>query len=189
MKMCYKFFCCEKGSKEPLTITSSKLHRMTDDDFWMRTWGDKVDPRDVYYYREDLADVMDFNSCHAGVPIVSTRVKERLETLKLPDVRFHPIRVEREDGGEEIKGLYLLDIQRVVECLDFKRTKHTKEKRGEKIHYSFTPPIYLKYRRIEDERMFRPAEYIVINVITKEVKNLFEKEKFTGVCFGEVGAV
>jgi hypothetical protein len=122
-----------------------------------------------------------------GAPVVHSRVATLFTQLVPKDVQLVPVDVE---GQPE--EFFILNVTRVVKCIDDKASKeiqHWKPEDGR-------PEKTGKYRAVHgmridpgavgDAKVFRPWGWMVVLVVSEELKQALERIGVTGMKFKEV---
>jgi hypothetical protein len=138
-------------------------------------------------------DPDDVLQCHLGIPIFSSRLREKLEQVISTEIQYLPLKIFRFDNSE-ILGFAIANILDVVPALDLKRSD-----------YDLFPDDYffeadrgmvrgirkavLKSEAVKGHDFIRLKEYDVSIYSSARFKKLFEQNGFTGYSFHEVRVV
>lgn len=124
------------------------------------------------------------------VPVVSQRLRQRLEAEYIGPIQYLPVQVLRSDGGS-FPGYSIANILKVVPALDWERSGYDlfpadyflPERRGE--IQGIWRPVLLK-AKLDGYDIARLKEYPVTTYVSERFKTAFEDGSFTGYSFREV---
>ncbi len=81
-----------------------------------------------FKFCEPVPDNPQLADLHRGgyMMVISEKIKEQLDVMKLKDIQFVPATIE-DIGGDEHEGYYYIHIYNLVECMDKERSKWEKD--------------------------------------------------------------
>ncbi len=84
----------------------------------------------AFKFCEPLPDNPQLADLHGGgsiTMVLSEKIKEQLDAMKLKDVQFVPATIE-DIGGDEHEGYYYIHIYNLVECMDKEKSDWKEDK-------------------------------------------------------------
>lgn len=111
------------------------------------------------------------------IPLVNSRIKTILENLAPGDIQFFPAKCVCSDGI--LEGYYFLNATHTILGIDHEKSIYTKMKTVDAIS-GFTYLIY-KHGCMKEYKLAREQEYPGNLLVSKKIKEIFDKEKITGV--------
>lgn len=121
-------------------------------------------------------DCLATNIC---APLVNERVKQLLEKSAPNDVQFFPAKLICKDG--ELVGYFFVNIISTFVGIDYEKSTYTQSKNSANIFY-FTKVVY-KPGCMGKHFIARDKHHLDHLLVSEQLKQLFEKEKITGVDF------
>ena len=122
-----------------------------------------------------------------GAPIVHARVASIFAELASADVQLIPVNVEG-----QADEFFILNITRVVKCIDDKASAEVQywkpeDGRPEKTgSYRAVHGLRIDPSKVGDAKVFRPWGWLVVLLVSMEVKEALERIGATGTKFKEV---
>ncbi|WP_309888018.1 imm11 family protein [Archangium sp.] len=122
-----------------------------------------------------------------SIPVVHERVVQLFERLKVQDVQFLPARVEGQAGP-----YFILNALRIIRCIDDARCAEVQywkpeDNRPDKLgQYRAVYDMRIDPTQVGDARIFRPWGWVVVLIISEDLKQALEQEGITGTRFVEV---
>lgn len=122
-----------------------------------------------------------------GAPIVHARVASIFAELASTDVQLVPVDVE--DQADEF---FILNVTRVVKCIDDQASAEVQywkpeDGRPEKTgNYRAVHGLRIDPSKVGDAKVFRPWGWLVVLLISEEIKEALERTGATGTKFKEV---
>lgn len=130
---------------------------------------------------------LDFCWAAFSIPVVHARFVQLFEHLGVQDVQFIPAQVEGHSGP-----YFILNTLRSLRCIDESRceeVQHWKPEDGqpEKVgKYKFVAGLRIDPAQVGDARLFRPWGWTGSLILSEDLKQALEAERFTGMRFIEV---
>ncbi|MFL5350785.1 MAG: imm11 family protein [Hyalangium sp.] len=131
---------------------------------------------------------LDFSLAGVGVtPVVHAKVATLLAKLAPDDVQFVPVDVE--DRTDEF---FILNVTRVVKCIDDKASAEVQywkpeDGRSEKTgNYRAVHGLRIDPSKAGGAKVFRPWGWLVVLLVSDEIKGALERIGATGTKFKEV---
>ncbi|ATB33910.1 imm11 family protein [Melittangium boletus] len=131
---------------------------------------------------------LDFSLAGVGVtPVVHAKVAMLLAELAPNDVQLIPVAVE---GHPE--GYFILNVTRVVKCIDDEASAEVRywkpedgrpEKTGK---YRAVHGLRVEPSKMGDAKVFRPWGWMVVLLVSEEIKKALERIGTSGVKFKDV---
>jgi hypothetical protein len=185
-----------------------RYFRLSDDAYVAGRWylDDPVDPRgrevDRWQFESGLpgaidgrlrvplyrpGEPLDFSvTAVGGAPIVHGRVASIFAELAPTDVQLVPVDVEGQ--AEEF---FILNVTRVVKCIDDKASAEVQywkpeDGRPEKAgNYRAVHGLRIDSSKVGDAKVFRPWGWLVVLLVSEEIKEALERIGATGAKFKE----
>jgi len=157
-------------------------------DPWQFDEGRLLELKDVPRFPLDVPGrSLDFSLAAFGIPVVHGRFAQLLERLNVREVQCIPARVE---GHSE--PYFILNPLRIIRCIDDARSEEVRywkpedgqpDKVGE---YRVVAGMRIDPAKVGDARIFRPWGWVVVLIVSEDLKLALEQEGLTGTRFVEV---
>ncbi len=104
-----------------------------------------------------------FSASDLGAPIVSGKLKDLLDNLKVP-VQYFPVSIVEIEGAQTVQGFYAINVIGLVNCIDFNKSDlEVEEEDGEIVDIIDVGTMVLKDKRYgEIYRMYMFERVIVV---------------------------
>ncbi|MFL5357374.1 imm11 family protein [Archangium sp.] len=130
---------------------------------------------------------LDFSWAAFSIPVVHARFVQLFERLGVQDVQFIPVQVEGHAGP-----FFILNTLRTIRCIDDARcaeVQYWKPEDGqpEKVgRYRVVSGLRIDPSKVGDARIFRTWGFFLGLILSEDLKQALEAERFTGTRFVEV---
>lgn len=136
-------------------------------------------PTPHVYFETSKQNIMQFDCLpnNSLIPLVNERVKTLLEKLAAADVQFFPAKITCTDGT--LDGYFFLNITHLILGIDHKKSVYTKMTTVDAIsgfHYLTYKPDCMG-----EHDLARDQEYESHLLVSEKIKNVFDREKISGV--------
>ncbi|WP_225410185.1 imm11 family protein [Stigmatella hybrida] len=135
---------------------------------------------------EQAGRPLDFSETNLGIPVVDVRVASIFQELALHDVQLIPSQIE----GYPDQYLVLV-ATRLIPCIDERVSQIRLWTHEDGVPHKLGQYKSVRNMRIDpvragDAKVFRPAGWEGVLVVSVEIKNALEQREFTGLSFEEV---
>jgi hypothetical protein len=130
---------------------------------------------------------LDFCWAAFSIPVVNARFVQLFERLGVQDVQFISAQVEGHAGP-----FFILNALRILRCIDEARceeVQHWKPEHGQPAkvgEYKFIAGLRIDPAQVGEARLFRPWGWTGSLILSEDLKQALEAERFTGTRFIEV---
>jgi hypothetical protein len=122
-----------------------------------------------------------------GAPVVHAKVASLFADMAPKDVQLVPVDVEGQPDG-----FFILNVTRVLKCIDDKASAEVQywkpeDGRPEKTgNYRAVHGMRIDPLKVGDAKVFRPRGWLVVLLVSEEIKEALERIGATGAKFKEV---
>ncbi|MCU0393680.1 MAG: hypothetical protein MUE81_21410 [Thermoflexibacter sp.] len=124
---------------------------------------------------------------YAGVPVVSEKIKESL--IEFDEIQFIPVKIV---GKNVYCDYFILYTKYEIECVDEDKSEYKKFQvndivRPDKVgQFRAFFKLVIDTEKIDDVDIFRLRRCNVVIIVSKKIKDVFEKLNLTGATFLKV---
>ena len=115
--------------------------------------------------------------------------KSFIHLLPANEIDYKQIKIKNDKGGDIF---YLLAVKNIIECVDRNKSEYTLWEDGNDIRpdlagkYKSIYKLRINYKKVTPFSILIVKEYKFFRIVSKEVKEQFEKQKLKGITFIEV---
>ena len=120
---------------------------------------------------------------YLGFKLVNERLKKVLDELEINNLQFFPVIIKYRSLKKYINGYYIMNCCNYISSIDLENSIYQKNMKGSL--YNFKRLILNESNIPNDTKLFMP-ENTNIYIIHENLKNLFEKERISGIKFIQI---
>ena len=120
---------------------------------------------------------------YLGLKLVNEKLKKILDELKINNLQFFPVIIKYQSLKKYISGYYIINCCNYISSIDLENSIYKKNIKGSL--YSFRKLILNDNNIPNDTKLFIP-ENTNLYIIHENLKNIFEKEKISGIKFNQI---
>lgn len=154
---------------------------------YIKNWN----PEFTFYYDSTRGEnPVDYMASNIGWTLISSKFRQILESVDVPDIQICPVRIKEKNAGKEVNGYSIINIITFTDAFDLDNSDYsylTIKKTGQKV--LSVRKYALKSSALEGKHLIRLKEGKFATFVSETLKNEICKQKLSGCDFLEVKAV
>lgn len=142
--------------------------------------------KNIQLFYDQEGKLEDYISNPLGWPIVSQRIVKIFDSLEIVNIQYFPANILHKTSNKEIHSYHIVNVLELISALDLEKSVYDSWDDSRKRVRGLREPVIQNNKIAPEIDIFRLTEYPFWLLISERLKQIFIKERITGVDFWQV---